>query len=179
MTNPFKALAWIASSNPRSRAKFHAWRYNTFGDGEENPLGGRSVSAYEIIDHLDGRLVREDWPQLTAGLAAVVAEMGSHAQLAFMVPCVMPDDREYAKRIVTEQEANAITKVANYFEPGPTTHRGSVFREGLSGLLSKYKRVGEVWRQIKGEEWDRKFQEENERERKYQECRNANPRIYK
>ena len=151
--NIIRPLIWLMSINSRDRAKFHAWRYNlsTEYNGEFNPLCGRGVSAYEIIDGLDGMLVRRDWPQLTAGLGIVVSKMYNRAYCAFMVPVSLTSEDDH-KTYQEKEENELIEKVANYFEKNPSADRDRVYRDELPLALNKWKRVQEVWNDIDREE---------------------------
>lgn len=126
MTNLLKVLKWrirggydpegpvTKDTHVRAlnRAKYEAWKYNTFGPGR---YVFRNELAYQIID--SGMLQREPLrisdPERIAALASIIAEMEGHNFIAMIIPIGAIKTREDVER----EEAKAIDKVVQYFIP--------------------------------------------------------------
>lgn len=131
MVNPLKALTWrirghynpeegIQEDSPihaRNRAKYEAWKYNTFGPGKgRGDVFHRDPDlVYRIID--SGQLQQEPLfvndPWETAGLASIIAEMEGHKFLSMMTPLGALKTREGVER----EEDAAIDRFVRYLIP--------------------------------------------------------------
>lgn len=115
MVNPIKILKWSIGRSLEDRAKYKAWKYNTFGPGRE--VYGRDY-VYQIIDcgELQGKLYLNDSTWLTS-VASIIAEMEGHKEIAFRGPRVMPQDKEKALKKIRREEDAAIDRVVQYIVP--------------------------------------------------------------
>jgi hypothetical protein len=136
MKNSLKALKWRIERSLEGRAKYEAWKYNTFGPGRE--VYGRDY-AYQIIDcgELQDKLSIND-PSLLAGLASIIAEMEWHKEIAFREPRVMPRDRQEALKKIQREEDVAIDRVVQYLVPDNLQPQRYVERYEETGEINRF-----------------------------------------
>lgn len=127
MVNLLTALKWriCGSYNPEggvtedstvralNRAKYEAWKYQTFGPGRNIFCRDRDL-VYRIIDsgELQEKLHVND-PCEIAGLASIIAEMEGHKFIAMMTPVGTLKTKEDVER----EENEAIDRVVKYLVP--------------------------------------------------------------
>lgn len=129
MTNLLQALIWRISGNynpeepvtenspirARNRAKYEAWKYNTFGPGRDrcDVFHRDPELAYRIIDsgQLQGEPLHVNDPWEIAGLASIIAEMEGHKFISMMTPVGVLKTREDVER----EEDTAIERVVRYY----------------------------------------------------------------
>ena len=128
MANIFQALKWriCGSYDPegsvtedsslcaRNKAKYEAWKYNTFGPGRDVFCRDRDF-VYRVIDsgELQGEPLHVNDPCEIAGLASIIAEMEGHSFIAMMTPVGALKTRENVER----EEDTAIDRFVCYLIP--------------------------------------------------------------
>lgn len=114
----------------RNRAKYEAWKYNTFGPGRDI-FCRDSELVYRIID--SGQLQREPLyvndPFLIAGLTSIIAEMEGHKFIAMMTPVGIHKTTEDIER----EEDEAINRVVRY-------HHAENCQSEIKEMLERLKR---------------------------------------
>jgi hypothetical protein len=125
MANPIIALKWRICGHYSSqesvtedapvralnRAKYEAWKYNTFGPGR-NIFSRDKDFVYRIIDsgELQGEPLHVNDPHAIAGLASIIAEMEGHSFIAMMTPV----GAHITEKDVERKEDEAIERWVNY-----------------------------------------------------------------
>ena len=128
MTNLLKVLKWrlgghydpeegVQEDSPeraRNRAKYEAWKYNTFGPGRDVFCRDRDL-VYQIINsgQLQGEPLHINDPQEIASLTCIIAEMEGHKFIAMMTPVGTFKTKEDVER----EEDMAIDRVVAYLIP--------------------------------------------------------------
>lgn len=118
----------------QNRAKYEAWKYNTFGPGRD-VFCRDSELVYCIID--SGQLQREPLylndPFLITSLASIIAEMEGHRFIAMMTPGGIHKTKEDVKR----EEEEAISRVVRY-------HHNEDYQSEIKEMLERLKRYREL-----------------------------------